>query len=131
MDKDLAEIIKNSTYSVISGTYKYLKIKNPPKAGEHFAVIEDQDEITVVTTSEKAKQLSVSQINEKNYALIALNVSIPFYSVGFLSGISGAIARRNMNILIISTFSRDYILVDYKRVKEAQDALDTLGLKQL
>ena len=79
----------------------------------------------------KIKMLS-SYIKDKNkdiYTLIALNVSIPFYSVGFLAAVSGAIAEKGLNILIVSTFSKDYILIKKSSEKIAVDALLELGFR--
>lgn len=68
--------------------------------------------------------------NKDDYALIALNVSTPFYSVGFLATVSTAIAEHGMNILIISTFSKDYIMVREDKLDEARQVLIQMGFKE-
>ena len=128
MDKELRKIIENSTFEVVGGVYVYAKVKESPKSGEHFAIIKDRDEITVVTEKKNLESLDLIGKNEKNYCLIALNVSVPFYSVGFLAAVSNAIASAGMNILILSTYSKDYILVKYEDKSKATVALSKLGL---
>jgi len=131
MNEKLKEILENSTFEVIEGIYKYAKVAEHPKPEKHFAVVKDSDEITVVTKKENLKDLSIIESNEKDYCLIALNVSIPFYSVGFLAAVSSTIASAGMNILIISTYSKDYVLTKHEDQSKAITALTKLGLKKL
>ena len=129
MGKKLQEIIKASTFGVREGTWVYCKVASKP-AGDHFFVSQDKDEITVVTTVDKLGELDLIERNEENYKLIALNVSVPFYAVGFLAAVSNAIAKAGMNILIISTYSKDYILVKEQTLEKAQKTLIDLGFKE-
>lgn len=131
MNKELRGIIKDSTFEVIDEIYVYAKVKKMSEVGECFAVIKDRDEITVVAEKKNLKHLDLIEKNEKDYCLIALNVSIPFYSVGFLAAVSNAIASAGMNILILSTYSKDYILVKYSEKSKAVNALTKLGLKAI
>ena len=120
MDEELRKIIKASTFDIQNGRYAYVKVKSAPSLGDHFLITQDADEITVVTREENLYQLDVVEKNKDFYALIALNVSVPFYSVGFLATVSDAIAKEGMNILIVSSYSKDYILVkEYFRDKAA------------
>ena len=121
MNEELQKIIKTSTFDVQNGKYVYVRAKSAPSLGDHFLITQDADEITVVTREENLYQLDVVEKNKDFYALIALNVSMPFYSVGFLATVSDAIVKQGMNILIVSTYSKDYILVreDFKDKTEA------------
>lgn len=92
-------------------------------------VSKDKDEITVVTKSKNLQYLDLVERNKEDYTLIALNVSVPFYSVGFLAAVSDAIAKAGMNILIISTYSKDYILVKESCKAEAVAVLKKLDFK--
>lgn len=79
------------------------------------------------------KNLGEFNIIEKNkdfWALIALNVSAPFYSVGFLAAVTSAIAKEDRNILVVSTYSKDYILVQYEFLEGARRVLLSLGFKE-
>lgn len=131
MNDELKKIINQSSFKVEDGVYIYVQVKSVPKVGEHFMVAKDKDEITVVTTEDKLGSLDLIERNKDNYKLIALNVSVPFYSVGFLATISGAIANENMNILIISTYSKDYIMVKEDKLVEARNVLLSLGFQEV
>jgi hypothetical protein len=93
-------------------------------------VSKDKDEITVVTKAENAGKLNLIEKNKEVYALIALHVSVPFYSVGFLAAVSKAIADRGIDILIISTYSKDYVLVKKSELDNAKTALKESGLQE-
>ena len=54
-------------------------------------------------------------------------MALPFYAVGFLAKIAKAIAAKNLNILIVSTFSKDYLLIREEKYKTAVKALKETG----
>ncbi len=126
---DIKEIIKNSTYKIEDGNFVYAKISKPP-SGDHFLVAKDSDEITVVTKEEKLSGLQIIEKNKERYKLIALNVSVPFYSVGFIATVTSAIARGGMNVLVVSTYSKDYILVKQENIEKTEQVLRKLGFKK-
>ena len=130
MDSEISQIIKQSSFTVEEGRFVYAKVLEPPQPGEHFMVTKDADEITVVTKEENLSKLSLIEQNKDFYRLIALNVLIPFYSVGFLATVSGAIANAGMNILIVSTYSKDYIMVREDKLDEARTVLLELGFQE-
>lgn len=131
MNDEIQKIIKASNFEVMHGVYIYGKVSKIPDATEkHFMISCDKDEITVVTNQDNIGDLKILERNKDNYVLIALNVSIPFYSVGFLATVSGAIAKDGMNILIISTYSKDYIMVKNDCVDKAKSVLLRLGFTE-
>src|SRR5579864_7344179 len=109
---DVKEILAQTVFSQIPGNFVYAKLKAAPARPEdHFLVSFDQDEVTVVTELHNFAKLNALERNKEDYALFELKVSVPFYSVGFLAAISSAIATKNINLLIVSTYSKDYVLV--------------------
>lgn len=112
------------------GTFVYAKVKKVPQSGDHFMVSQDKDEITVVTLEENLDSLDIVERNKESYSLISLNVSVPFYAVGFLAAVSTAIAKGGMNILIVSTYSKDYILIKKEKLDNARQTLTDLGFKE-
>ena len=130
MYKGLQEIIDNSTFSVEDGKFVYVKVRVAPRVNEHFLVSVDRDEITVVTKEDKLPELDLIEKNKDFYSLIAINVSVPFYSVGLLATISSALADREMNVLIVSTYSKDYFMVRVERLLEATESLAGLGFTE-
>ena len=129
MKSELKKIIEQSSFEIQGGVYIYAQVSSKPTS-DHFMVTQDKDEITVITTEDKLGELDLIEKNKDNYKLIALNVSVPFYSVGFLATVSSAIAKEEMNILIISTYSKDYIMVKEDKLDKAREVLLDLGFKE-
>jgi len=128
---DLKEILAQTVFRQIPGNYIYAKLKSvPDNPREHFLVSFDEDEVTVVTKVENYEKLKAVERNKDQYALIELRVSIPFYSVGFLASVSTAIASKSMNVLIVSTYSKDYILIKTDKTHLAKESLEELGMKE-
>ena len=130
MNDELRAVIQKSTLQVQNGIYVYAKVAKKPKENKHFMVSQDKDEITVVTREENLVDLDLIERNKENYKLIALDISVPFYAVGFLAAVSSAIANAGMNILIVSTYSKDYIMVREKHLNKAKEVLKKLGFKE-
>lgn len=131
MDKGLEEIINKSTYNIEDGVFVYCKVSRIDDIEKHFMISKDKDEITVVTNQENLKTLHLIEKNKDFYKLIALNVSIPFYSVGFLATVTKTIADIGANILVISTYSKDYILVRVEVIEQCERALIKLGFSKM
>lgn len=129
MNEELQNIIQNSNFDIQEGRYIYTQVKSVDPNKDYFMVTKDKDEITIVTREEDLEDLDLIEKNKDFYRLIALNVSIPFYSVGFLSTVSSAIADQGINVLIVSTYSKDYIMVKDDCLEKAKSALMGLGFK--
>lgn len=123
---DLKEAIPKSIATVINGTYVYVKTDRVEKNDIHFMVSKDKDEITVVTKKENIKDLNVLEL-VGNYKLIEFKPAIPFQTVGFLAKIAEVIASQGMNILIVSTFSKDYIMIKEEELEKGLQALKDTG----
>lgn len=127
---ELQKILDSTTFRIIPGTFVYAKTKTVP-TGKHFMISQDDDEVTVITTLEKLPGLDLLERNKDDYLLIEMKISVPFYSVGFWSTITSAIASRQANILAVSTYSKDYALVRVEHREVAREALKELGLKEV
>lgn len=130
MNNDLKKIISSSSFILHEGRFIYTKVRIAPPTGKHFLISKDNDEITVVTKEENIGELDLIEKNKDYYSLIELKVSLPFYTVGFLATVSSAIANKGMNILIVSTYSKDYILVREEHEKNAILTLTELGFSR-
>ena len=95
-------------------------------AGNYFLIAQDNDEITVVAEEKQLDGLAYESA-VKWFKLIEFRVAKPFESTGFLAKIAQAIANRKMNLLIVSTFSKDYVFVREEKVNEAVPALKKAG----
>lgn len=130
MNDEINKIIKESTFQIKEGRFVYAQVLKTPSRGKHFMISEDADEITVVTKEENLPELDLKERNKDFYRLIALNVSIPFYCVGFLAAVSRAISEQGINILIVSTYSKDYIMIKDDKLENAKSALLGLGFQE-
>ncbi|HEY9677045.1 MAG TPA: ACT domain-containing protein [Drouetiella sp.] len=129
--KNALDEIAQSNFEVQPGNFIYAKVSSVDMSADHFLVSRDADEITVVTTEDKLSSLDLIEKNKDTYRLIALNVSVPFYSVGFLATVCDALASCGMNVLVASTYSRDYVLVRADLVEKATAVLLSLGFDEL
>ncbi len=130
MNAELQDIIHKSAFKVQEGMYIYAQAKTTPTNQNHFMVAKDGEEITVVTRQEHLHEVDLIERNKDDWALIALHVSIPFYCPGFLAAVTGAIEKQGMDVLVISTYSKDYLLVKHDLLGTAKDTLRTLGMKE-
>ena len=124
-DSDLNDVIRTSDVIVHEGRYAYIKALSLPE-GDHFLISRDEDEITVVTAEEN---MSLVQYKEKVdwFKLVEIRVSKPFIAKGFLAKITKTVADQDLNVLVVSTFSKDYILVKEETYKIALKALEKEG----
>jgi hypothetical protein len=63
------------------------------------------------------------------FSLLQVHIATPFQAPGFLAHIAAALAARTISILIISTFSFDYILVAKTDETAATKALASAGFR--
>ena len=123
---DLQEAIPKSIATVMRDTYVYVKTDIVEKTGNHFMVSKDKDEITVITKKENIKKLKVLEL-VGDYKLIEFRPAVSFQTVGFLAKIAEVIANQGMNILIVSTFSKDYIMIKEEFCEKGLTALKNIG----
>ena len=122
---ELEEEIKATLVIVHPGRYAYLKAKKLITE-KHFLVSQDKDEITIVT---EEKHVSETQ-HEKAvtwFKLIEFKITKPFLCVGFLAAITKAVASKGLNVMIVSTFSKDYALIREEDSEAALEALREIG----
>ena len=130
MTDELKKIIESSSFALHEGRYIYAKVKTAPAIDDHFMVSKDQDEVTVVTKEENLGKLDLIEKNKDFYVAFELKISLPFYAVGFLAAVTSAMGDRGMNNLVISTYSKDYLLVREEYLEKATQALLDLGFKK-
>lgn len=121
------DVIAESQFQILPDIYVYAKVSKIDNVADHFLITKDGTEITVVTTHEKLKSLELVERNKDDYRLIALDVSVPFYSVGFLATVTDALASNGMNVLVVSTYSKDYMLIRADLIAKAEAILLSLG----
>ena len=127
MDKiNLNDVIRTSRVVIRRGRYAFLKTRTDPEHADHFLITRDQDEITIVTEEKNLPHTSFED-DVKWFKLIEIRVSQPFVAKGFIACITRAIAEQDLNVLVVSTFSKDYFLVQEESMEKAVTALRNLG----
>ena len=130
MDDKLKKIIESSIFVVHDGEYVYAKLSVPPSSNAYFMISVDEDEITAVLDKDKRDNFHVIEENKDIRKLIEIKVSTPFYAAGFRAAVPGAISARGCNNLVVSTYSKDYVLVTLNQFEQARQALLELGMKE-
>lgn len=126
--KSLEEIIVASQITKIGGRYSVLRLNSLPTSNDFFCVSKDEDEVTAIVLEGNEKSFPYVAI-QKWYTLIEIRVSVPFFAIGFLARISGSLASNGINLLIVSTFSKDYVLVNEIDSEKAMRTLTNEGFK--
>ena len=122
----LKDVIRSSPVVVRRGRYAYLKAEAQTEVANHFAIARDEDEITVVTEEANLPRTPFED-QVKWFKLFEVRVSQPFTAKGFIARITQAMAERDLNVLVVSTFSKDYFLVREDSMETAVLALRDLG----
>jgi Uncharacterized conserved protein len=99
-----------------------------------FAAIYDPgiDEFTLYIENEKLPEIPLESgfAVFGSYRLIRFLLHVPFEGVGFIAAITGAVAKKGVNVLALSAYSCDYLLVKDEDVGKARDAIAGLGMKE-
>jgi hypothetical protein len=120
--------ITESTFR-FAGTFRYASVRAIGDATKHLMITRDGRETTVVTTEELLSDLDVIALNADRWLLLAIECANPFYCVGFIAKISAALSGAEMDILVVSTFSCDWVLVREQDGDRAAELLRSLGFR--
>ena len=121
----LDEVVRTSEVVVHQGRYAYLKALQVG-AGDHFLVARDADEVTVVTEERNVASTEHSESTQW-FVLMEIRVSMPFVAKGFLAKVTATMADVDLNVLVVSTYSKDYIMVREEGRETAIAALRQAG----
>ena len=94
-------------------------------------VTRDEKEITVVTTPDNLGDLDVIELNPDRWQLLSIDCANPFYCVGFLARVSTPMSAAGLDILVISTFTRDWVFVKEAEAATAATILVAAGFRDL
>ena len=116
----------NIKFSVDPSKYTIAKLDSIPTFSDKvFAVIKDQNEVTVV-----AKEGFVSQTIsvEGFFKRITFDVALPYDLIGFAAHVSTLLANENIPILVYSAYSTDHLFVREEDLNKAVSALEKDGM---
>ena len=122
---NLQEVIESSEIVMHPGRYAYLRCA-ARLAGDHFLVAQDSDEVTVVTEESRVSEVAHSD-STRCFKVLEDRVSRPFTATGFLAKITQTVAEQGLNVLVVSTYSKDYILIREESADVVIDALKHVG----
>ncbi len=123
----LQQEISLSKVIVHPGRYAYLKT-DKQILGDHFLISKDADEITIITEEKNVDTVNFSEAT-KWFKLFEIKAHVPFLTVGFIATITQAIAEKGLNVLVVCTYSKDYILIRDEGSNDAIQALKDIGFK--
>ena len=123
-------VLEQSSFR-LAGVYVYVRAGEVRHPEQHLMVTRDELETTVVTEVEHLRHVEVLERNADRWQLITIDVANPFYCVGFLARISGVLSGAGIDILAVSTFSRDWILVKEEDGPRAAALLEGVGLTNI
>lgn len=106
----LDEVVRTSEVVVHPGRYAYLKARQA-EPGEHFLVARDADEVTVVTEERNVASTEHSESTHW-FVLMEIRVSMPFVAKGFLARVTATMADVDLNVLVVSTYSKQHQTLD-------------------
>ena len=116
----------NVKFSVDPSKYTIAKLDSVPALSDKvFAVIKDQNEVTVV-----AKEGFVSQpiSVEGFFKRITFDVALPYDLIGFAAHVSTLLANANVPILMYSAYSTDHLFVKEEDLNRTVEALEKDGM---
>ena len=116
----------NVKFSVDPSKYTIAKLDSVPALSDKvFAIIKDQNEVTVV-----AKEGFVSQpiSVEGFFKRITFDVALPYDLIGFAAHVSTLLANANVPILMYSAYSTDHLFVKEEDLNRTVEALEKDGM---
>lgn len=124
------EMMKTSYYELSEIVYYYCKVKSfPDDISKHLLFASDSYEKTVVTSN--LEGLDLIERNENEWLLLDFKPSIS-YMKGTILHLALTIFNTDSNILVISTYTKDYILIKKENKDKVVAALlRELGLRQI
>ncbi len=127
ISEKLQEVIDTSWFTVEDGAYVYARVQQVVHPEKHLAIINDLTELTIVTLEENLPLLNEYDSNKERWKLINIRCGKPFYCVGFIAAITGALADAGIDIVLMSSFSNDLVLVMEKNLSQSMAIIQGLG----
>ena len=121
------DVIASSSFH-FGGVYVWAQVRDVDNAKHHLLIARDEKETTVVTAPEHLASLDVIETNRDRWLLLSIDCASPFYCPGFIARISTRLSDAGMDILVISTYSRDLFFVKEEEGERAAEMLRDMGM---
>ena len=137
--ESVAELLNKTRVSVAPATYVIASLQhqdwrrlleNPelsPNADAQFMIFRDEHEVTLVIEDEDWRRIRHAARDarvETDYRLVTFDVVLPWNVVGYLARVTEILAAANISVGVLSSFSRDHLLI---RQADLGVALKALG----
>lgn len=119
-------MISHSTFR-FAGTFLWASARAVRNAERHLLIARDEKETTVVTTPELLGDVDVIETNSDRWLLLSIDCAHPFYCVGFIAKLASALSDAGLDILFVSTFTRDWVFVKEADGERAAEVLESAG----
>ena len=126
MTEALGDLIRESRVRAMPGRYAVVRCAQLPARSGYFMVTRDADEVTIIAEEAELRQLPALG-QEKGYRLVEIRVAAPFQGVGLLATVTRALAGASISVLVVSTYSKDYLLVKGESLADGLQALSKAG----
>lgn len=124
------QVLRDSTFAVDPEPWVWVRANRVERPELHLIVIRDDRETTVVTREASLRHVEVAERNKDDWHLLSIDCANPFYCVGFLSAITTPMAQAGIDVLALSTFTRDYVFVKRADIDRARATLLATGMKE-
>jgi uncharacterized protein len=126
-DKIDREFFRTLEIKVLPGDYSIFKSRKfYPEA---FANIKASEDYTIMIETSKVPKKDKDLSHIKSFKIIQFETIIPVNLVGFIAEIANTLAKENISILLLSSYSTDHIIVTKKDLKKTIKTLNKLGIK--
>lgn len=104
-------------------------LENPelsPNTNAPFMILRDAHEVTLVIEQDdwqRIRHVVRDARVETDYRLITLDVVLPWNVVGYLQRVTEILAAANVSVGVLSSFSRDHLLIKQENLAKALKAL--------
>jgi hypothetical protein len=128
--QNLQPVIAASWFTIDPRTFVYASVQQVTHAEKHLMVTRDGAETTIITDINNFPLDGGCVVNKEKWKLVNIRCGNPFYCVGFIAFITGSLANAGIDIVLVSSFSNDLVLVMDKDMDKAVLVLKEIGFKE-
>ena len=133
------ELLRRTRVDVAPSTYVIVAVRHQdwsrllespelsPRVDAPFMIFRDAHEVTLVIEDgdwQRIRHAVRDAKVETDYRLVTLDIELPWHVVGYLARITEILASANVSVGVLSSFSRDHLLI---KQADLGTALKVLG----
>lgn len=121
---DPTQFLQNGAVRISDETYAVCRTAHSHPAA--FATIQDETETTVVVENDDVGTIDASKI-ESGWKRLTFEMDLPFELVGFLAAVATELAKADISVFVLSSYSTDHVFVKEDELDDAVSQLENLG----